>query len=431
MAAEGKKVFISYRRALSAWAARAVYQHLVAADYDVFMDVESLSSGEFRSIILRQIEARPHFLVILTPGALKRTHEAGDWLRQEVEHALDSGRNIVPIAEDGFSYEAEERDIPGGRLPPKLSTLKGHNWLPMPSSQRYFKPAMQDLTENFLARSVPAAIVRTPSADRPTITRLMLNARAANVDALGTGWLWNETSPLAAPTLEIASDLPTARTLRWTPALLADGYVLEYGSGQDFTHAHVVYEGADKEYTDTAALYLGGHYRVRAKGRFSFSDSPWSNTVQAPPHPDRPLGIAPALGLTAGHSIFPPGIASEPAGDVGARSALSRLLGSSPGLFPSGLTGPILTLTRKGFFRNWQWTAYLGAAGYVLQRSEDESFSNCANIFEGPETKYSEPIWNDIATPWNEIATSKLEGYYRVGAKTRGDSISWSNVIKA
>lgn len=396
MPAEGRKVFISYRRALSAWAARAVYQHLVAADYDVFMDVESLSSGEFRSIILRQVEARPHFLVILTPGALKRTHEAGDWLRQEVEHALDSGRNIVPIAEDGFSYEAEERDLPGGRLPPKLSTLKGHNWLPMPASQRYFKAAMDDLTGNFLARSVPAAIARTPSADLPTITRLLLNARAAEVDAPGGGWHWHKLSPLSAPTLEIASDLLMARTLRWTPALLADGYVLEYGAREDFTDARVVYEGAASEYTDRTLRLLSGHYRVRAKGRFSFSDSPWSNTVEAP---------------------------AQVGGRLAAPLPGSPFLGSSPGLIPRLLPGPVLTLARNGIVRSWKWTTCLGAAGYVLQSSESDSFVDCRNIFEGAETEYSELVWADVAAP-------RLTRYYRVGARTPWNSTFWSNVIK-
>lgn len=396
MPAEGRKVFISYRRALSAWAARAVYQHLVAAGYDVFMDVESLSSGEFRSIILRQIEARPHFLVILTPGALKRTHEAGDWLRQEVEHALDSGRNIVPIAEDGFSYEAEERDLPDGRLPPSLSPLKGHNWLPMPASQRYFKAAMEDLTQNFLARSVPAAIARTPSADLPTIARLLLNARAAKVDAPGTGWHWHKPSALSAPTLEIASDLPTARTLRWTPALLADGYVLEYCASEDFTDARVIYEGADNEYTERAMPPPSGHYRVRAKGRFSFSDSPWSNPVEA---------------------------VAQVGGRLAAAMPGSPFLGSPPGLIPRLLPGPVLTLARNGIFRSWKWTNYLGASGYVLQCSESDGFIDCRNIFEGPETEYSEFLWADVAGP-------RLARYYRVGARTQWNSTFWSNVIK-
>jgi hypothetical protein len=35
-------------------------------------------------------------LVLLTPSALERCGEPGDWLRSEIEVALDSKRNIVP-----------------------------------------------------------------------------------------------------------------------------------------------------------------------------------------------------------------------------------------------------------------------------------------------------------------------------------------------
>jgi hypothetical protein len=68
-------VFLSYRRNVSAFIARVVFQDLRQHGYDVFMDVESIDSGQFETIILNRIKARAHFLVILTPGALDRCHE--------------------------------------------------------------------------------------------------------------------------------------------------------------------------------------------------------------------------------------------------------------------------------------------------------------------------------------------------------------------
>jgi hypothetical protein len=99
------KVFISYRRARGSFFARAVFQHLTGRGYDVFMDNESLDSGEFRRIILGQIDARPHFLALLTPGALARATDPTDWLRQEIEHALELGRNVVPLLGEGFTFD--------------------------------------------------------------------------------------------------------------------------------------------------------------------------------------------------------------------------------------------------------------------------------------------------------------------------------------
>jgi hypothetical protein len=53
-----KTVFISYRRAVSAGWARAIFDDLDAHGHDVFMDVESIDSGAFETIILNQIAAR-------------------------------------------------------------------------------------------------------------------------------------------------------------------------------------------------------------------------------------------------------------------------------------------------------------------------------------------------------------------------------------
>jgi hypothetical protein len=72
MSASEQTVFISYRRDVSAFIARAVFQDLRAHGYDVFLDVETIDNGQFEHIILSQIAARTHFIVILTPGAVER-----------------------------------------------------------------------------------------------------------------------------------------------------------------------------------------------------------------------------------------------------------------------------------------------------------------------------------------------------------------------
>ena len=100
-----KTVFISYRRSVAPYIARAIFLSLRSSGYDVFMDIESIGPGEFESIILGQIEARAHFLSILTPGTLERCCEPGDWLRREIEHALKTGRNVIPMLVNNFRFE--------------------------------------------------------------------------------------------------------------------------------------------------------------------------------------------------------------------------------------------------------------------------------------------------------------------------------------
>ena len=86
-----KTVFISYRRT-NQYLALAIYQHLTMHGYDVFFDYQSIKSGDFEQIITQNIRGRAHFLIILTPSALERCNEPGDWLRREIELAMDAKR---------------------------------------------------------------------------------------------------------------------------------------------------------------------------------------------------------------------------------------------------------------------------------------------------------------------------------------------------
>ena len=145
-----KTVFISYRRNVGRYLARAVFMDLKAHGFDAFMDVESIDSGTFDTIILEQIASRAHFVVILTPGSLERCAEPGDWLRREIEHAMDSQRNIVPVLVDSFSFEGAEPYLTG-----KLSQLKRYNALPV--RHDYFEEAMDRLRNRFLAPQLSKA----------------------------------------------------------------------------------------------------------------------------------------------------------------------------------------------------------------------------------------------------------------------------------
>src|ERR1700693_2769926 len=109
-----KTVFLSYRRTNTTWAL-AIFQDLTQHGYDVFFDYAGIASGDFERVILENIGARAHFLVLLTPSALERCGAPGDWLRREIETALDRGRNVVPLMLDGFDF-GSSRDQLTGRL---------------------------------------------------------------------------------------------------------------------------------------------------------------------------------------------------------------------------------------------------------------------------------------------------------------------------
>lgn len=154
MANSEKTIFISYRRSTSRHLARAVFMDLRANGYDVFMDVDTIDSGTFDTIILNQIAARAHFILLLTPGTLERCSEPGDWLRREIEHAMDLKRNIVPILEEGFSYTGIET-----QLTDKLNDLPRYNGVLL--YHAYFDAAMENLRTRFLKQPV-YQVVLTP-----------------------------------------------------------------------------------------------------------------------------------------------------------------------------------------------------------------------------------------------------------------------------
>ena len=150
-----KSVFISYRRTNVPWALN-VYQDLTYHGYDVFFDFEGIGSGDFESVIVDNITSRAHFLILLTPSALERCNDPGDWLRREIEIALESQRNIVPLMLEGFSFSTPNI---AGQLTGTLAPLKTYNGLSMPAE--YFLAAMEKLRTKFL--NVPLSAVLAPA----------------------------------------------------------------------------------------------------------------------------------------------------------------------------------------------------------------------------------------------------------------------------
>ena len=152
MARIEKTVFISYRRTNVPWAL-AISQSLTNNGYDVFFDFTGLASGDFEDVILENIHSRAHFLILLTPSALERCGHPGDWLRREIEAALDSKRNIVPLMLEGFDFSTPSiaRYLTG-----KLALLKQYNGMTVP--MEYFDAAMDKLRNKFLNAPLDAVL---------------------------------------------------------------------------------------------------------------------------------------------------------------------------------------------------------------------------------------------------------------------------------
>jgi hypothetical protein len=175
--------FISYRRTVSAFIARAVFLDLQAHGIDTFMDVESITTGAFDTVILNQIAARPYFLLILTPGSLDRCIEPDDWLLREITHASKLKRVIIPLMTPYFNAADFGKFLPE----PIRTELPRQNGVTLP--HEYFEAAMEKLRTRFLMEiDLPLTAPSAAESDQvrqaiaqinaePPITEALLNAQ--------------------------------------------------------------------------------------------------------------------------------------------------------------------------------------------------------------------------------------------------------------
>lgn len=147
-----KTVFLSYRHADKS-AALLVFKDLTQHGYDVFIDYDGIASGDFERSIIDNINARAHFVVLLTPTALDRCTEPADWLRREIEVAIAAQRNIVPLLLDGFDFSASSISE---KLVGPILTLSRYQALEVPLS--FFDEAMERLRRKYLAVPINAVL---------------------------------------------------------------------------------------------------------------------------------------------------------------------------------------------------------------------------------------------------------------------------------
>jgi hypothetical protein len=266
-----RAVFLSYRREVSWQLAHAVRGELVGHGFDVFMDTADLDSGEFERVILTQIEARPHFLLLVEARSFDRITEPDDWLRREITHALRHDRNIVPLLAGGCRLPR------AAELPADVARLPSFNAVSVPHD--YFTEAMQKLRERFLKPRTPPEL--DPATPKPPLASLPVLRRR--------------------PTLE-GVPIQMGAQLTWSILATVERFELERSPSPYFHHPVQVFSGPQRSYIDERPPRPTAHYRVRA-----FLDGAageWSNVVEvrtdivAPISVRRPIDAPPVLSGT-------------------------------------------------------------------------------------------------------------------------------------
>jgi tetratricopeptide (TPR) repeat protein len=245
-----KTVFISYRRANAPWAI-AIYQDLSSHGYDAFFDFRSIDSGDFEKIIIGNIKARAHFLVVLTPSSLENCGEPNDWLRREIETAMDEGRNIVPLMVEGFDFGSP---VVSRALKGKLAQLNRYNGLRIYSE--YFFEAMNRLRQRYLAITLEDVSLHALSREVREITE------ARQLVASET------------PLIEVS--LLTAQ--EW----FEQGY--KYSENRNFTEAIRCYTEAIKLKSDFIDVYINRGNVYRSIGSYENAINDYNQFISLNPN---------------------------------------------------------------------------------------------------------------------------------------------------
>lgn len=212
-----KTVFISYRRA-DLPLALLVFKDLTAHGHDVFIDYDGISAGDFAQVIVENIRARAHFLVVLTPTALQRCDHAEDWMRREIETAIDERRNLIPLLFSGFSFQAPDvRAVLTG----KLASLSRYNGLEVPLT--YFDAAMARLRGQYLAKPLDT-VLHPASAEAQQVAQRQRAAAAASPASAVHGAAAAPAPSPSPPSSSGPSAKPAARSTsfpRWFVGMVA------------------------------------------------------------------------------------------------------------------------------------------------------------------------------------------------------------------
>jgi hypothetical protein len=210
-----RDVFISYRRDGSADFARILDEHLEKALYNVFFDVEDLSSGKFDRKLLYFIENCLDFLLVLPKNGLDRCKDPNDWLRIEIECAIENKKNVIPIMLKGFQWPDP------AELPESLRELQNYNALQ--PSQEYFEASIFKLTRMMLSKPlfVNAEIKPPHPAGKPRRVLLERALIALVAIAMGVGGTLVTQRLLHREPSDDGNSTPTAVAAAQTPQATA------------------------------------------------------------------------------------------------------------------------------------------------------------------------------------------------------------------
>lgn len=99
--------FISYRRQGGKDLAYFLHQKLTERCLPIFIDKEELHFGDFRKQLIKNNLNSRVLILLLSPGALDRCKNHGDWIKREISLFLGLHKKVIVVKYTGFEYPDE------------------------------------------------------------------------------------------------------------------------------------------------------------------------------------------------------------------------------------------------------------------------------------------------------------------------------------
>lgn len=153
------QIFISYRRDGGDVTAKLICEALKNRGYTVFFDYDSLKGGVFDNRIFDAIDQCNDVILVLPPQALARCKNENDWVRQEIRHALQMRKNIIPVMMDKFEFPK--------KLPSDIQDVARYNGVRF--HMDFFETVIDKIVEKLSTELKPTMIENT-SSDHPPLS---------------------------------------------------------------------------------------------------------------------------------------------------------------------------------------------------------------------------------------------------------------------
>lgn len=218
------EAFISYRRKGGQELATAL-NRILEEDYGIssFYDNEELHFGDFRMQLIKNNLFSRVLIVLLSPGALDRCRNKGDWVYREISLFLRLRKPVILVKYPGFTFpDYLPRPLQKLRAMPTLAfdgvsyqrfaqTIVAElrkGWVPAPKAALFEKEiASQKMRKD----NSPPQQQAEKLADRLLKKKLITESERSTVQALAPFYLGTSTSPASNVAAFLCSTLHTNR----------------------------------------------------------------------------------------------------------------------------------------------------------------------------------------------------------------------------